>query len=78
MNEELSIEERVLLLALLKREPQESVRDILLMLENSRVFTLKEGKRLARKLRKEGYLEEEGLTFKGITAAQAAEAEFKL
>ena len=78
MNEELSIEARVFLLAMLKREKDETLRDILLILENSRVFTLKEGKKLARELRKAGYLDEEGLTFKGITAAQAAEAEFKL
>ncbi len=75
---ELTVEEKVLLLGLWKREHDENLRDILLMLENARVFTVKEGKRLVRKLRDEGYLKEGELTLQGIGAAQAAEAEFKL
>ena len=75
---ELTVEEKVLLLGLWKRERDENLRDILLMLENARVFTVKEGKRLVRKLRDEGYLKEGELTLQGIGAAQAAEAEFKL
>ena len=75
---ELTVEEKVLLLGLWKRESDENLKDILLMLENARVFTVKEGKRLVRKLRDEGYLKEGELTLQGIGAAQAAEAEFKL
>ncbi|WP_201353243.1 hypothetical protein [Hydrogenimonas urashimensis] len=75
----MTIEEKVILLALLKKEEGESLREILLMLENSRVFTMKEGKRLARALKNGGFIKEGGeLTFKGITAAESAEAEFKL
>ena len=63
---------------MLKKEEGENLRDILLMLENSRVFTLKEGKRLARGLKEQGFIENGELTFKGDAAARAAEAEFKL
>ncbi|BDY11815.1 hypothetical protein [Hydrogenimonas cancrithermarum] len=71
-------EEKVILLALLKKEEGENLRDILAMLENNRVFTMKEGKRFVKILKNEGYIEENELTLKGTTAAQHAEAEFKL
>ncbi|WP_457592606.1 hypothetical protein [Hydrogenimonas sp.] len=74
----MTTEEKVLLLALLKKEQGETVRDILSMLENNRLFTMKEGKRLVKELKKSGYIEENGLTFKGDAAARAAEEEFKL
>ncbi len=74
----MTTEEKVLLLALLKKEEGETVRDILLMLENNRLFTMKEGRRLVKGLKKDGYIEENELTFKGDAAARAAEEEFKL
>ncbi|WP_300363959.1 hypothetical protein [Hydrogenimonas sp.] len=74
----MTTEEKVILLAMLKREEGESLKDVLLMLENSRVFTLKEGKRLARGLKEEGYIEKGELTVKGEAAARTAEEEFKL
>ena len=74
----MTTEEKVLLLAMAKKEEGETLRDILLMLENSRVFTLKEGKRLAKGLREEGYIHDGALTLKGEAAAAMAESEFKL
>ncbi|BBG65836.1 hypothetical protein NNO_1133 [Hydrogenimonas sp.] len=74
----MTTEEKVLLLAMLKKEEGETLKDILNILENSRVFTLKEGKRLIKALKKEGYIEENELTFKGSVAAKAAEEEFRL
>lgn len=74
----MTTEEKVILLAMLKKEEGESLKDVLLVLENSRVFSLKEGKRLAKGLKEAGYLENGELTFKGEAAAMAAEAEFKL
>jgi hypothetical protein len=73
-----TMEERVLLLALWKKEDDESLRDVLAMLESSQLFSMKEGKRLVKILKNEGYIEEGALTLKGITAAKAAEQEFKL
>ncbi len=74
----MTVEEKVLLLAMRKREPGEGLRDILLMLEHNRVFTLKEGKKLAKRLKEAGFLQEGELTLKGEAAAVAAEEEFTL
>jgi len=74
----MTTEEKVLLLALLKKEKDEGVRDILAMLENSQVFTMKEGKRLVKVLRNEGYICDGELTPKGFMMAQKVEMEFKL
>ncbi|MCF6200959.1 MAG: hypothetical protein L3J42_02335 [Hydrogenimonas sp.] len=74
----MTTEEKVLLLALMKKEEGETLQDTLLVLENSRVFTLKEGKKVAKSLKKDGYIKESQLTFKGMEAAKAAEQEFKL
>ncbi|WP_456390653.1 hypothetical protein [Hydrogenimonas sp.] len=73
-----NMEKRVLLLALWKKEENESLQDILVMLEESRLFVMKEGKRLAKELKNEGYIKEGALTIKGIAAAKAAEEEFRL
>ena len=74
----MTTEEKVILLALLKKEEGERLRDILAMLENSRVFTMKEGKRFAKVLKNRGYIEGNELTLKGAAAARQAESEFKL
>ena len=72
------IEERVLLLALFKREEGEKCIDVVHRLEASRLFSLKEGKRRLKNLRKEGFLSGETLTLAGIEAAKRVEAEFRL
>ncbi len=74
----MTTEEKVLLLAILKKEDGESLLDVLTILESSRLFTMKEGRRLVKILKQSGYLEENELTFKGNVAAKAAEEEFKL
>ncbi|MRI59158.1 MAG: hypothetical protein C6H99_06620 [Epsilonproteobacteria bacterium] len=72
------INKRVLLLAILKKEPNENLIDIVAMLEASRLFRFKEGKRLLKELKSEGYIDEAGLTPKGHKAAKEAEEEFRL
>ncbi|WP_187648090.1 hypothetical protein [Nitrosophilus labii] len=74
----MDINKKVLLLAIYKKEENESFKDIVLMLENSRVFSLKEGKRLLKELKKEKFLNDSGLTIKGLTKAKEIENEFKL
>ncbi len=74
----MEINKRVLLLAILKKEPQESIKDVVNMLEASRLFSLKEGKRLLKELKKEAFLDDAGLTPKGLKAAKEAEEEFRL
>jgi polyhydroxyalkanoate synthesis regulator phasin len=73
-----NIEKRVLLLALFTKETDETVQDVLLKLEETGMFTLKEGKRLLKELKSEGYMEGSALTLKGIERAKDVELEFKL
>ncbi|BCD61658.1 hypothetical protein NitYY0826_C0519 [Nitratiruptor sp. YY08-26] len=74
----MDINKKVLLLALAKKKEDESFKDILLMLENSHLFTLKEGKRLLKELKQEQYVNDESLTFKGFALAKDIEEKFKL
>ncbi len=74
----MELNRKVLLLALLKKSPQESFLDILLMLESAKVFTLKEGKGHLKALKKEGFIERGILTPKGMAFAKEVEKEFRL
>jgi len=81
MSEELSmdiIEQRVLLLALYKKEEDESFNDILGVMENSRVFSKKDGKKFLKNLKELNYITDDGLTMIGIQKAQEVEMEFKV
>ncbi len=75
---EIDILEKVFLLAILKKEEDENPNDILLKLESTGTFTMKEGKSVLKSLKKEGYIENGQLSIKGIAEAQKAEEEFKL
>ena len=72
------IEDRVLLLALLKREAGERCIDVLHTLVASRLFSLKEGKRRLKRLKREGFVAGEELTLLGVEAAKRAQEEFRL
>ncbi|MDD2896803.1 MAG: hypothetical protein PHG81_12370 [Aliarcobacter sp.] len=74
----MDINEKVLLLAILKKESEESLNDIVLKLENTGLFSLKEGKRLLKKLKKEEFLSDSFLTLKGEAIAKNVEQEFKI
>ena len=74
----MDIIEKVLLLAILKKESDESLNDVVLKLENTNLFSLKEGKRLLKKLKSEEYISDSYLTFKGEAVAKNVEQEFKL
>ncbi|WP_368029720.1 hypothetical protein [Arcobacter sp. s6] len=74
----MDIVEKVLLLAILKKEPNETLNDVVLTLENTNLFSLKEGKRLLKKLKSEEYLTDSYLTFKGEAVAKNVEQEFKI
>ena len=78
MNFKDNIELRVLLLAIYKKQEDESLKDILQMLDNSRVFDLKTGKQYLKELRNLPFLEQDSLTFIGIEEAKKVELEFKL
>ena len=74
----MDIIEKVLLLAILKKESNETLNDVVLTLENTNLFSLKEGKRLLKKLKSEEYLSDSYLTFKGEVVAKNVEQEFKI
>ena len=78
MKFEENIELRVLLLAIYKKQEDESLKDILKMMDNSRVFDLKKGKNYLKEHKKLGFLSENELTVLGIVEAKKVEIEFKI
>lgn len=74
----MDINEKILLLAILKKKDDESLMDIVVTLENTQLFSLKEGKRLLKKLKSEEYLTDGFLTLKGDLIAKQVEQEFKI
>ena len=72
------IEDRVLLLAIYKKRKDESLSDILLMLEDAGVFTLKEGKKRLKELKRSSLFLENNLSLEGIDRAKQIEQEFKI
>jgi len=77
MNEE-NVVERVCLLALMKKEPDETLSDIQKMLVETGMFEMKECKEVFNQLKEEQYISAEGnLTMKGVMEAKLAEEMFK-
>ena len=74
----MDINEKVLLLAILKKESNETLNDIVLKLEDTGLFSLKEGKKLLKKLKTEQYINDSFLTFRGEAIAKNVEQEFKI
>ena len=74
----MDINEKVLLLAILKKDLDETLNDVVLKLENTNLFSLKEGKRLLKKLKSEEYLTDSYMTLKGEVIAKNVEQEFKI
>jgi len=77
MNEE-NVVERVCLLALMKKEPEETLSDIQKMLVDTAMFDMKECKKVFKMLKEEQYITEDGgLTMMGVMEAKVAEEMFK-
>lgn len=74
----MDIEKKVLLLGILKRKEEESLNDILFTLEQSKVFSLKEGKKLLKELKNEAFIINNELSLKGVSKAKEVELEFKI
>ncbi|WP_292662566.1 hypothetical protein [Nitratifractor sp.] len=74
----LDLNERVFLLGVLTQKEGQTIRDLILALSNTGMFTPKEGKRIRKELEAGGYLQEGKLTVKGMIAAKRAESEFRL
>ena len=77
MNDE-NVVERVCLLALMKKEPEETLKDVQGMLVETGMFDMKECKKVFKMLKEEQYISEDaGLTMKGVLEAKVAEEMFK-
>ena len=74
----MDINEKILLLAILKKDTEESLNDVVFKLENTGMFSLKEGKILLKKLKSEQFLSDSYLTLKGEVIAKHVEQEFKI
>ena len=69
MNEE-NVVERVCLLALMKKEPEETLLDIQKMLVDTGMFDMKECKKVFKMLKDEQYISNDTLTMKGVMEAK--------
>jgi len=77
MNDE-NVVERVCLLALMKKEADETLLDIQKMLVETGMFEMKECKKVFKMLKEEQYISENGgLTMRGVMEAKVAEEMFK-
>ncbi len=74
----MDIEKKVLLLAILKKKDDENLNDVLISLEQAKVFSLKESKVYLKELKKEVYLINNELSFQGLSVAKEIELEFKI
>lgn len=70
--------EQVVLLVILKKEPNESIDDVLKMLEESRAMSLAEGREIVTRLEQEEAIVDGKLTFLGIAMANEALKAFTL
>jgi len=73
-----NIEIRVFLLAIYKRQENESLQEVINMMINSNVFDQKTAKKYVKILKKIDYLIDESLTMLGIQKAKEVELEFKI
>ncbi len=74
----MDMNEKVFLLAVLKKESDETLVDIVAKLEANGLFSLKDGKKLLKKLKNEQFLTDTHLTLKGEVTAKSVEKEFKI
>ncbi len=75
---DMGIEEQVLLLGIYKRKEGESINDVVMMLEETGMFTYKEGKKYLKSLKEDGYISDDRLTVTGTQKAKEVEEGFKL
>ncbi len=76
MNEE-NVVERVCLLALMKKETDETLKDVQNILVETGMFDMKECKRVFKMLEEEQYISNGQLTMKGVMEAKLAEEMFR-
>lgn len=72
------INKKVLLLAILKKQDDETLLDVLKKMDNTKVFSLKQGKKYLKELKQVGFVVDNELSLIGIQKAKEVELEFKL
>ena len=78
MDIENNIELRVLLLGIYKKNDDETLVDVIKTMENSKVFSLKQGKKYLKELKNLSYILDNSLTMIGVEKAKEIELEFKI
>jgi hypothetical protein len=76
--DDVALLEQVVLLAILKKEPNESIDDVLKMLEESHAMSLAEGREIVMRLEQEEAIVAGKLSFLGIAMANEALKAFTL
>lgn len=74
----MDIEKKVFLLAIYKKQGDETLTDVIAQMEDAKVFSFKEGKRLLKEFKTDKLIIESELSFSGLAIAKAAEQEFKI
>jgi hypothetical protein len=69
---------RVFLLAIYKKQDDETIQDVIAMMINAGLFDMKNGKKALKKLKKLEYVLDDGLTMLGLQKAKEVELEFKI
>jgi hypothetical protein len=75
--EDKKILKQLTLLGIYKKNPEETLNDVRVMLVDTGMYDMKEAKQIFKALKEEHYLLDGALTLKGITAAKEAEEMFK-
>lgn len=78
LNFDANMEMRVLLLAIYKQELGDTIKDTMIALENNKLFSSKDGKKMLKELKNKNYLVDDRLTMIGIEKAKEVELEFKV
>jgi hypothetical protein len=73
-----NIDIQVLLLAIYKKANDETFLDVVKKMENSKVFTLKQGKKYLKFLKSSQYIQHNNLTVLGIAKSKEIETQFKI
>lgn len=72
-----NILQKVTLLGILKKEPSESLDDVMTMLVDTGMYDKAEAKQIFAQLRESGHIAGESLSIIGMNIAKKAEQEFK-
>ena len=78
INFEQDMDLRVFLLAIYKKQDNESLSDVIDVMINAGLFDMKNGKKSLKSLKKLNYVLDDRLTMIGIQKAKEVELEFKI